>query len=95
MVQLKETGAIAPRRERKGERKMLALLCHCRCRLEAENEQDLRELLYEHLRREHPAVALDYKWVEEIVDTRAYRYELVAVHTGGDGSDDGFGPDPY
>ena len=53
---------------------MRALLCHCRCRLEAEDVEDLRELVRDHLRGEHPAVAFSDEAVERLV-ARSYRYE--------------------
>ncbi len=71
---------------------MWALLCHCRCRLEAENGEDLRELVRDHLRREHPAVAFSDEGVERLV-ARSYRYECVEAYAGG--LDEEFGPEPY
>lgn len=55
----------------------------------------MRERVHDHLRREHPAIAFDDRWIEEIVDARSYRYELVAVYAGGVAADEDFGPDPY
>ena len=72
---------------------MRALLCHCRCRLEAENVEDLRELVRDHLRREHPAVAFSDEGVERLV-ARSYRDECVEAYPGG-GPDEEFGPEPY
>lgn len=38
---------------------------------------------------------MERKEDEEIVATRSYRYEPVAVYAGGVASDESFGPDPY
>jgi hypothetical protein len=78
--------------EREGGTEMRALLCHCRCRLEAEDVKDLRELVQDHLRREHPAVAFSDEEVEGLV-ARSYRYEYVEAYAGG--LDEEFGPEPY
>ncbi len=73
---------------------MRALLCSCRCRLEAENDENLRELVRDHLRREHPAVAFDDERVREIVAANSYRYECVEVYASAE-PDEEFGPEPY
>jgi hypothetical protein len=77
------------------KRDMRALLCHCRCRLEAENDEDLRELVRNHLRREHPTVAFDDERVGEMVTARSYRYGCVELCASGSEPDEEFGPEPY
>ena len=74
---------------------MRALLCRCRCRLEAETDENLRELVRDHLRREHPAVAFDYERVRKIVADHSYYYECVEVYASGSELNEEFGPDPY
>jgi hypothetical protein len=58
-----------------------ALLCHCRCRLETEDDEALLGLVWDHHLREHPALALTDEQVMEIVSTRAYHFEYVPVAT--------------
>ena len=70
---------------------MRAVLCHCRHRVEAEDEAALRGAVREHLIRQHPAIEPTDEQVREIVSTRAY----AEVHAGRVGDDDGFGPEPY
>jgi hypothetical protein len=77
----------------KGELEVWVLLCRCHRRLEAEDVENLRELVRDHLRREHPAVALSDELVDELV-LRSYRYEWVEVYVGA-GPDEEFGPEPY
>ncbi len=71
---------------------MRALLCYCHCRLEAEDVEDLRELVRDHLRREHPAIAFSDEGVEKLV-ARSYRYECVEAYASE--LDEEFGPEPY
>ena len=75
---------------------MRVLLCHCRHRLEAEDDETLLGLVKEHLIREHPAVPPTDEQVMEIVSTRAYDFEYVPVgYEDGIGTDEEFGPEPY
>lgn len=74
---------------------MRALLCHCRHRLEAENNETLFGLVREHLTREHPAIPPSNEQVWEIVATRAYDLEYAEVYAGGVDVEDEFGPEPY
>jgi hypothetical protein len=75
---------------------MRALLCHCRHRLEAEDDETLFDLVQEHLIRVHPAIPPTEEQVMEIVSTRAYDLEYVPVgYEGGTGPDEEFGSEPY
>jgi hypothetical protein len=74
---------------------MRALLCHCRHRLEAEDDKALLGLVREHLIREHPAIPPTDEQVEEIVSARAYDLEYVEVYAGVIEPDEEFGPEPY
>jgi hypothetical protein len=80
----------------KGGEAMRALLCHCRRHLEGEDDEALLALVWEHLIREHPAIAPTDEQVMEIVSTRAYDFEYVPVgYEDGEGPDEEFGPEPY
>ena len=75
---------------------MRALLCQCRCRSEAEDDEALLGLVWDHHLREHPALALTDKQIMEIVSTRAYNFEYVPVgYENGVDPDEDFGPEPY
>jgi hypothetical protein len=70
---------------------MRAVLCHCRHRVEAEDEAALRGGVREHLIRQHPAIEPTDEQVREIISTRAY----AEVHAGSLVDDDAFGPELY
>jgi hypothetical protein len=73
-----------------------ALLCQHRHRLEAEDDETLLCLVWDHHLREHPALALTDEQVMEIVSTRAYNLEYVPVgYEDGMGPDEEFGLEPY
>ena len=55
---------------------MRALLCHCRCHLEARDDRALAEVVRKHLMLEHPALAPTQEQAKEIVRTGAYNYEV-------------------
>ena len=76
---------------------MRALLCHCRCHLEADDDEDLFGVVRNHLLREHPALPPTDELVGEIVATRAYYLEYARVHMDGAAfaEEEEFGPDPY
>jgi predicted small metal-binding protein len=79
---------------------MRALLCRCVCncyrRLKADDDEELVGEVLDHLRRNHPAIALDEAQVREIVSTRAYELvEYAAVYEDAEGPDEEFGPEPY
>ena len=69
---------------------MRALLCHCRLRLEAEDDRAMLALLKNHLVRDHLAIPPTDAQLEEIVYTRAYDYEYVEVP-----ADEELIPEPY
>jgi hypothetical protein len=72
-----------------------AMLCYCRCHLEANDDEHLRELVRDHLRRKHLALPFDEERIRDIVSTHAYDLEYAAVYADGDGPDEEFGPEPY
>jgi hypothetical protein len=55
---------------------MRALLCHCRTHLEAKDGTALAEEVREHLLRDHAALRPTDEQVREIVQTRAYDFEV-------------------
>jgi hypothetical protein len=61
---------------------MRALLCYCRHRLEAEDDETLLGLVREHLIREHPTIPPTDEQVEEMVYTRAYDLHYAHAYTG-------------
>jgi hypothetical protein len=75
-----------------GERraKMRAMLCHCRHRLEAEDDERLLVLVREHLIRAHPTIPPTDEQVMEIVSTRAYNLVYVEVP-----ADEELAPEPF
>lgn len=75
---------------------MRAMLCRCRCHLEAEDDQRLCELLRSHLVREHEAPPLDEEQIGRIVAERAYEQHYALVgYEDGVGPDEEFGLEPY
>ena len=72
-----------------------ALLCGCRRRLEASDEEKLVNEVVAHLRREHPAEEYGEARVRERVAAHSYRYELVEVYAGGAEADEEFSLEPY
>ncbi len=60
-----------------------ALLCGCRRRLEASDEEKLVSEVLAHLRREHPVVEHGEARVRERVAVHSYRYECVEVRFEG------------
>ena len=71
-----------------------ALRCGCGRRLEAGDDEELFGEVAKHLRREHPATAVEDVQVRAFV-THAYKLEHAAPYAGGEGPDEGFGPEPY
>ena len=77
---------------------MRALLCHCRCHLEAQIHEALFGIVRDHLIQEHPAIAPTDEQLSEIVAARSYNYlEYAPVHVSGSAfeEEEEFGPDPY
>lgn len=72
-----------------------ALLCHCRRRLEAKDDETLLTSVREHLVREHPTVRPTDEQVKEIVSSRAYDFQYAEVYPGQNETDEEFGPEPY
>lgn len=66
-----------------------ALLCQCRHRLEAENDEVLRGVVRKHLKREHAAPQPNEELLAEIVSAHAYDFEYT------EGMAEDFGPEPY
>jgi predicted small metal-binding protein len=62
---------------------LCAPLCNCRHSLRADDEVGLVETALEHMRLHHPAAPVEEERVREIVSTRSYAIEYVAVYTGG------------
>jgi Protein of unknown function (DUF1059) len=72
-----------------------ALLCGCRRRLEASDEEKLVNEVLAHLRQEHPAEGYGEARVRERVAAHSYRYESVEVYAGGAEADEEFSLEPY
>ena len=72
-----------------------ALLCGCRRRLEASDEEKLVNEVLAHLKREHPEEERSEARVRERVAAHSYRYELVEVYAGGAEADEEFSLEPY
>ena len=70
-----------------------AVLCHCRRRLEADDEEALQEVVRDHLMRDHPSIRPTDEQVAEIVSTRAYDIEYAELYVGANGLADGFSED--
>jgi predicted small metal-binding protein len=58
---------------------LCAPLCNCRHSLRADDEVGLVEAALEHMREHHPAAPVEEERVREIVCTRSYAIEYVAV----------------
>lgn len=72
-----------------------AVLCQCRRRLEAENDEVLRVMVRKHLTDDHAAVRPIDEQVTRIVSTRAYDIEYAGRYAGPEGMAEEFGPEPY
>lgn len=71
---------------------MRALLCGCRQRLAASDEEGLFRRVLEHLEERHPMVTLGEAQIREMVAACPYGFEEVAV-AGADAEEE-FGIDP-
>ena len=72
---------------------MRALLCSCKQRLVASDEEELFREVLDHLDDYHPVMTLSEEQVREVVGARSYEFEEVAV-VGADAEEE-FGIDPY
>ena len=72
-----------------------AMLCYCRCHLEADDDERLGKQVEDHLRREHPALGFDEERIREIVAAHAHYLEYAVVYPSGTGPDEEFGAEPY
>ena len=61
---------------------MRALLCHCRLRLEAQDNLALLELVRQHLVREHLFIPPTDTQLKELIFIHAYDYECVQIPVG-------------
>lgn len=71
-----------------------ALRCGCGRRLEALNDEELFGEVSSHLRRKHPATAVEDGQVRAFVN-HAYALDHAAPYADGEGPDEEFGPEPY
>jgi predicted small metal-binding protein len=72
---------------------MRALLCSCKHRLTASNDEELFRAVLNHLGESHPAMTLSEDQVREVVAAHSYEYnEVVLV---GANPEEEFGIDPY
>jgi hypothetical protein len=72
---------------------MRALLCGCKQRLTASDDERLFEVVGAHLSEHHPVMTLSEEQVREIVVAHAYEFtEVVLV---GANPEEEFGIDPY
>lgn len=74
---------------------MRAMLCGCRRRVEARDEEKLVEEVLVHLTREHRAPDSGQEWVRQAVKAHSYRIEYPKAYADGAGSEEEFGPEPY
>jgi hypothetical protein len=80
----------------KEKKVMRALLCHCRLRLEAQDDRALLALVRKHLIEKHPAIPTTDDQVEEIVEPCAYDLHYAQAYAAGfDAAEEEFGIDPY
>lgn len=74
---------------------MMALMCGCGRRLEADEGERLCEQVAAHLDRDHMTAHVDHELVRGMVASRGYRVEYATVYANGSTPDEGFGPEPY
>ena len=72
---------------------MRAMLCSCKHRLTASNDEGLFEAVLDHLDEHHPVMTLTDDQIREVVAVHSYEFNEVAV-VGAD-PDEEFGIDPY
>jgi hypothetical protein len=74
---------------------MIALMCGCGRRLEADEGERLCERVAAHLDRDHMSAHVYRELVQGMVASRGYRVEYATVYTNGAAPDEEFGPEPY
>lgn len=74
---------------------MRAMLCGCRRRVVARDEEKLVEEVLDHLTREHPAPEAGPEWVRQAVKAHSYRIEYPKAYAYAAGPEEEFGPEPY
>jgi len=72
---------------------MRAMLCSCKNRLVASDNEELLGAVLDHLSEYHPVVTLSADRIKEMVDTRSYEFNEVVVV--GANPEEEFGIDPY
>ena len=72
---------------------MRALLCSCKQRLTASDEEGLFKRVLEHLDAHHPAMTFSEAQIRELVAAHCYEFEEMGV-LGADAEEE-FGVDPY
>ncbi len=72
---------------------MRAMLCSCKNRLVASDNEELLGAVLDHLSEYHPVVTLSADRIKEMVDTRSYAFNEVVVV--GANPEEEFGIDPY
>jgi predicted small metal-binding protein len=72
---------------------MRALLCSCKHRLTASNDEELFRAVVNHVDEYHPVMALSEDRIREVVAAHSYEYNEVTL-VGADPEEE-FGIDPY
>jgi len=72
---------------------MRALLCGCKLRLTASNDEELFGAVLNHLNVHHPASTLTEEQIREVVAAHSYEFNEVVL-VGADPQEE-FGIDPY
>ncbi len=72
---------------------MRAMLCSCKHRLTASNDEELLEAVLDHLDEYHPVMTLTDDQIREVVAVHSYEFSEAAVV--GANPDEEFGIDPY
>ena len=74
---------------------MIALLCGCGRRLEADGDERLCGRVVDHLERDHKTTHVDHGVVRGMIASRSYKLERMVVYTNGTAPDEEFGLEPY
>jgi predicted small metal-binding protein len=75
------------------EVQMRALLCSCKHRLAASDNEELLKALVDHLSEHHPVMTFSEEQIRELVAARSYKYNEVVVV--GANPEEEFGFEPY